>query len=310
MIDSDLLVCMKDFSISTKSDGYANNENAAGNGSPIVSSETVPPKNTSHRSLRSLEKIPDVLKKKIVKDAVQAPGSPGRMTLRRKRSSCTGMVINPAYAGPPPMGPDGRPLKSCLCRCTLPDGSVHLAICSSSCTDSEEGSHGSFSSSKKKLNVTFSHVQIREYSRTVGDNPSVTCGPPLSIGWKYNKRGELDIDSYEADKACRCDPDSRECRRLTPRERERLLKEIAGETDRRILTAQIQAQMDQKQRWDTLDQIGGMKNAKTVSPRERILMMKESLNDACRRKSTAKEQRLLWEKAQESSKGKPPLSTP
>lgn len=58
--------------------------------------------------------------------------------------------------------------------------------------------------------------------------------------------------------------------------------------------------MDQKQRWDTLDQIGGMKNAKTVSPRERILMMKESRNDACRRKSTAKEQRLVWEKAQES----------
>jgi len=305
MIDNDLLVRMKEFSVVPNSDGYTKHVNAAGNGGSIIMSETVPPKTTSHRSRSSLEKIPTVIKKKIAKDAVLAPGSPGRMTLRRKRSSCSGIAINPAYSGPSPIGRDGRPLKSCLCRCTLPDGSVHLAICSSSCTDSEDESRGSISASKKKFNVTFSHVQIREYSREVGDNPSVTCGPPLSIGWKYNKRGELDIDSYEADRACRCDPDSRECRRLTPRERERLLKEIAGETDRRILTAQVQAQMDQKQRWDTLDQIGGMKNAKTVSPRERILVMKESINDACRRKSTAKEQRLLWEKAQEASKGKP-----
>jgi hypothetical protein len=118
----------------------------------------------------------------------------------------------------------------------------------------------------------------------------------LSIGWKYNKRGKLDIDSYEADRASILRP--REVPRVSAREKERLLKEIGGETDRSILSAQIKANSDQQQRWDTLDRLGGMKGSKTVGPRERVVVMKESLNRVCTGKSTAKEQRQLWENAQ------------
>lgn len=35
-------------------------------------------------------------------------------------------------------------------------------------------------------NVSFSHERVREYEVTLGDNPSVTSGAPLSLGWRYN----------------------------------------------------------------------------------------------------------------------------
>lgn len=38
---------------------------------------------------------------------------------------------------------------------------------------------------KTSYTVAFSVVQIREFERTVGDNPACTSGPPISLGWAY-----------------------------------------------------------------------------------------------------------------------------
>lgn len=45
--------------------------------------------------------------------------------------------------------------------------------------------------------VQFNEIQIREYERTVGDNPSVTKGPPVSIGWNYKEKESKPLEEYE-----------------------------------------------------------------------------------------------------------------
>lgn len=50
---------------------------------------------------------------------------------------------------------------------------------------------------RKHLSLQFDKVKIREYSRTVGDNPSCSSGPPISISWEYNIVGDINLDDYE-----------------------------------------------------------------------------------------------------------------
>jgi hypothetical protein len=45
--------------------------------------------------------------------------------------------------------------------------------------------------------VSFNQIEIREYSRCMGDNPATTHGPPLSIDWDYNVAGTYAVDEYE-----------------------------------------------------------------------------------------------------------------
>lgn len=70
--------------------------------------------------------------------------------------------------------------------------------------DSVEGSLGPTISPSNPLEdkeqsrrVSFSNVVVREFPRCLGDNPSVTDGPPLSIGWKPVAVYTKDVDDYE-----------------------------------------------------------------------------------------------------------------
>ena len=48
-----------------------------------------------------------------------------------------------------------------------------------------------------KKGVSFSMVRIREYPYVIGDSPSVSTGPPLSIGWESENTVEVTLDEHE-----------------------------------------------------------------------------------------------------------------
>ena len=48
-----------------------------------------------------------------------------------------------------------------------------------------------------KPSVSFDNVEIREYSRCLGNNPATTHGPPLSIDWEYLEVGTFKLEEYE-----------------------------------------------------------------------------------------------------------------
>lgn len=58
---------------------------------------------------------------------------------------------------------------------------------------------GLFSDDDNSANkeVRFGQVRIRDYERVIGDNPSVTCGAPISIGWKYVELEPFSVEQFE-----------------------------------------------------------------------------------------------------------------
>lgn len=50
---------------------------------------------------------------------------------------------------------------------------------------------------KEEFNVRFGTVQIRSYVQTIGDNPSVSYGPPISLDWEYEEHQDVQLDDYE-----------------------------------------------------------------------------------------------------------------
>lgn len=50
---------------------------------------------------------------------------------------------------------------------------------------------------RERYPVRFKTIEVREYERIVGDNPSCSKGPPISIGWEYTLRPHYPINDYE-----------------------------------------------------------------------------------------------------------------
>lgn len=46
--------------------------------------------------------------------------------------------------------------------------------------------------------ISFDAVEIRSFERIVGDNPSTTAGPAVSLAWEHHDSCRLDFEEYEA----------------------------------------------------------------------------------------------------------------
>jgi hypothetical protein len=53
---------------------------------------------------------------------------------------------------------------------------------------------------KKDRTVCFDCVMVRHYAQTLGDNPSVPCGPPIQLDWIFEEQSPIDIDEYEGNR--------------------------------------------------------------------------------------------------------------
>ena len=48
--------------------------------------------------------------------------------------------------------------------------------------------------------VSFASVQVREYPMILGDNPSCTSGPPVTLDWTYDAKASMSctVDEWES----------------------------------------------------------------------------------------------------------------
>lgn len=58
-------------------------------------------------------------------------------------------------------------------------------------------SSGNLTGTAIRKNVSFHNVEIHEHLRTLGDNPSVSSGPALSVAWTTVNEMKLSVDEYE-----------------------------------------------------------------------------------------------------------------
>lgn len=68
-----------------------------------------------------------------------------------------------------------------------------------SCSDTEKDTTSiTTADSSSKKAVSFGLIQVREYNRVVGDNPTVRVGPPMSLGWEFVEKQAVPLDDYES----------------------------------------------------------------------------------------------------------------
>lgn len=101
-----------------------------------------------------------------------------------------------------------------------------------------------------KKKVTFSQLELRKYPIILGDHPGCV-GPPLTIGWEYQRGRKCQIEDYEERKPS---DSRRNMHQLEINEfmRADLLKRSAGVTDKQMKETVKQNQKIQKQRMRTV----------------------------------------------------------
>jgi hypothetical protein len=111
--------------------------------------------------------------------------------------------------------------------------------------------------SQRKRLVRFSTVQVRQYERIIGDNPSCSSGPSISIGWNYDKNRIIteSIDDFEYKHSCLRLVDEEMI--LSRHEREQLLSDL-GYSKSKIAEAVRKNIKEKTKRRQTVNNLNAM----------------------------------------------------
>jgi len=119
---------------------------------------------------------------------------------------------------------------------------------------------------KRNSRVMFSSVEIREYSRIMGDNPSCSSGAPISLDWDHNHSFSLELDVYEGKKSRR----SFDELRIPRKTRHDILLDECGYSMSTIIKVALEVKVARDQR------------AKTAQEAKRLLKTKDAISSFTR----------------------------
>lgn len=79
--------------------------------------------------------------------------------------------------------------------CSVSSASADALVTSATCTSADDDI--------ESIHVKFQNIEIRNYQMTMGDNPAVSYGPPVSLDWEYDEADIVDLDDYEESRGAR-----------------------------------------------------------------------------------------------------------
>lgn len=143
---------------------------------------------------------------------------------------------------------------------------------------------------KVRKKVTFQRVEIRQYERQPGDNPSVSRGVPISLGWKVVKTESYRVDEFEGQIGITRERREKQQLLLSEEVRERLLHDEWGYSFKQLFEARVSSSDAKKRRIQTLTR---NTNPRLVKFDERISLASNLIIDRLLRPSK-QEFKKLW----------------
>lgn len=216
---------------------------------------------------------------------------------RHSRKSIMGqLTTSSAYRGRSPTKKDGSVINSAMKRTARKTSSSSNALSQDSLASQREvGDENSNNSGPKPGHVrrcTFSCVDIREHERVAGDNPCVSSGVPISLGWGYYQNDPISLDDYEYNKG----PSRDKIEMMVPAKvRRQMLRDEFGVTITDMNAAMKEVNITKRQRRNTVatEHLEGWQEATQSAKRKLKRFMK--------RTSTVKEQEKMWDEAHKNA---------
>lgn len=181
---------------------------------------------------------------------------------------------------------DGSRVKSIVKRLSLPSNNSDTVYSVDSMPDRQLS--GEKVKAKGLRRCAFSSVDIREHERVAGDNPCVTSGVPLSIGWGFYQHDPIDLDDYEYNRG----PARDKIEMMVPATvRRQMLRDEFGVGIDEMNKAMREVNLTKRQRRHTVatEHLEGWAEVSQSVKRKFKRFMKGT--------STAKEQEKMWEEA-------------